>query len=73
MKARDTLIELAGLDDDKMAGLSVAMGRPREFMRDTLQRKRRADLMATALDEMGYDLVARSRDDGFEIEIDPKE
>lgn len=72
MKVKDTLIELIGLDEEKMACLSVAMGRPKEFMKGTLQRKRRADLMATALDEIGYDLVARSRDDGFELQIDPK-
>lgn len=72
MNAKDMLIELAGLDDDTMEGLSVAIGQKPGFMRNALERKHRTDVVADALDRMGYDLVARSREDGFELQIDPK-
>lgn len=32
----------------------------------------KTDTMATVCDAIGYDLLVRSRDDGYEIEIDPK-
>ncbi len=53
--------------------VSLSMGRNRTYLRSVIAQKLqpRADTLATILDAMNYDLVAKSRDDGYEIAIDP--
>jgi len=54
---------------------SKMMGRSKGYVSNLISRHTipRADTMAAICDAMGYDLIARSREDGYEFHIDPSE
>lgn len=54
---------------------SRKMGRTESYLGSIISKGTipRVDSMARICDALGYDLLARSRDDGFEFYIDPPE
>lgn len=65
-----SIIEREGLKD---GDVSRAMGRTPRYL-DAIRYRHvmpKADTMATVCDVVGYDLIVRSREDGFEITVDP--
>lgn len=52
---------------------SVTMGKSKGYVSAILSRNimPKTDTMAAICDALGYDLLARSRDDGYEFNIDP--
>ena len=53
--------------------LSAAMGKSKNYISAVMSRGSdpHCETMATILDAVNYDLIARSRDDGFEFTIAP--
>lgn len=54
---------------------SVTMGKSKGYVSAILSTKAmpKTDTMAKVCDALGYDLIARSREDGYEFTIDPPE
>lgn len=52
--------------------LSLAIGKSQAYVTNIINRKvdPKVSTLTQTLDSLGYDLVARSREDGFEFEID---
>lgn len=54
---------------------SKALGKSRGYLSSVIAQRviPKADTMAGICDTLGYDLIARSREDGYEFTIDPPE
>ena len=77
MKAKEVLrlmLESSGMSTGAVA---VAMGKSKRYLHPILysnaDKSPQVDNFATMCDVMGYDLLARSREDGTEYVIDPPE
>lgn len=65
------------LDKEGVSSIQVSeeMGKSKTYVNKIIATKTipKADTMAAVCDAVGYDLIARSREDGYEFIIDPPE
>lgn len=65
------------LDKDGLTAIQASerMGKSKTYVNNIISKETipRADNMAAICDAVGYDLIARSREDGYEFTIDPPE
>ena len=74
MQADKVLREILAREQLTQLRASRILGKSDKYMSTYLSRGNvpRIDSMATICDRLGYDLIVRCRDDGYEFEIDPK-
>ena len=75
MRADKVLREIIDKENLSATEVSLRVGKTRKYMSTLFSHHRipQADTMAGICDAIGYDLLVRSRDDGYEILIDPPE
>lgn len=75
MRADKVLKEMLIRESISTIDASKAMGKNRAYVSKLLstQTMPKTDTMAAICDAVGYDLIARSREDGYEFTIDPPE
>ncbi len=75
MRADKVLREIISKEGLSATEVSKRIGKTRQYMTTLFSHHRipQADTMARICDVVGYDLLVRSRDDGYEITIDPPE
>lgn len=75
MQAHETLRAIIKREGHTMREVSRMYGRTDEYISATLGRRSNpnTDVMAGILDVMDYDLLARSRKDGTEFKITPRD
>lgn len=75
MRADKVLKEMLAREHVSTIDASKIMGRSKGYVSTFISRHTipKADTMAAICDAMGYDLIARSREDGYEFTIDPPE
>ena len=72
MKAYEALRDALEREGVTAYQLAQTLGRSRYYVSNIILRKTdpKVSTLAQTLDSLGYDLVARSREDGFEFDID---
>jgi len=75
MRADKVLRAILDKDGISTIQASERMGKSKTYVNKIIATKTipRTDNMAAICDAVGYDLIARSREDGYEFTIDPPE
>lgn len=73
MRADKVLRAIIDRENLSATAVSLRIGKTRKYMSTLFSHERipQADTMAGICDVVGYDLLVRSREDGYEITIDP--
>ena len=72
MNANETIRNILRREGVSAERAALSMGKSKSYLTALLARQTdpRMSTMVSVCDSMGYELVARSRDDGFEFVID---
>ena len=73
MRPDEIITQMMKREHKSKREVSKVMGKSPRYLDPIVYdgRSPRVDTFAGIVDAMGYDLVARSRDDGFEFRVDP--
>lgn len=72
MDARDAIVAACNHRGISRKRLSEQLGMERHYTYGISRGNVRIDTFATVMDKLGYDVIARSRSDGFSIRIPPE-
>lgn len=75
MRANEAIKSMLDKEGVSTIQASKNMGKSRGYLSSVISQRviPKADTMAAICDTLGYDLIARSREDGYEFTIDPPE
>ena len=72
MNARNAIREACKHNGTSLAELARTLGKERHYGTGITRGVAKIDTFASIMDALGYDVVARSRGDGYEFVVPPK-